>query len=223
MRRELAPLPFTARLVMSAEQREEALLGGKAATDTFREFAKVPKTLRARSKEMDRFCTERFEKGQTWNAQGALHLMSDDAAWAWLSPVCKIKLDGPSYVLARFGDKAIPCALTTGDVSPQAWQRLVDYVECVETAMMVAQLFAGNARIAHVKATQDAARDWFDRHPTVGAIALVPMALSKSAKARKLGERGLVALSEKHMPTVLSIASAYGEDVRDAVADIVAT
>ena len=222
-RRELSPLPFTPRLVISAEEHEESLLAGEAAVSTFREFAKVPPKMRARSPEMDRFCSERFEKGQTWNALGALHSMSDDVAWSWLSPVCKIKIDGPRYVIARFGERAIPCALTTGDVSPHAWQWLVEHVECVETATMVAQLFAGSTRSKHAAERHRMAHAWFEKRPSLGAIALVPMALSKSAKARTLGARGLVGLAEKHLPTVLSIASSYGEDVRDAVADIVAT
>jgi hypothetical protein len=205
---------------MSDEQRKDALASGDAAASTFREFAKVPSSLRARSKEMDRFCEERFEKGQTWNAHGALHLMSDEAALDWID---KLKLEGPSYVLARFGDKALTCAMKAASASPHAQSRLFEIVESVEVATMVAQLLAGNARVAHVSKAQGEAHAWFDRHPTAGAMVLVPMALSKSAKVRKLGERGLVGLAEKHLPTVLSIASAYGEDVRDAVADIATT
>lgn len=222
-RRDLETLPFTPRLVMSEEQRAESLASGEASASTFREFAKVPRGVRARSAEMDRFCEERFEKGQTWNAQGAIHLMSDDAAWAWLAPACRLKLDGPGYVLARFGERAIPCAMVTATASPHARKRLFELVESVETAKLIAEQLGGDARVAHVKTAQDDAHDWFGRHPTVGAIVLVPMALAKSAKVRKLGERGLVALADKHMPTVLSIASSYGEDVRDAVADVVAT
>jgi hypothetical protein len=208
---------------MSDEQRAESIASGESSASTFREYAKVPWALRPRTAEMDRFCDERFEKGQTWNALGALHLMSDDAAWAWLAPVCRLKLDGPGYVLARFGERAIACAATTASVSPLARKRLFELVESVEIAKMVAEQLGGDARVAEVKKTHDEARDWFDRHATVGAIVLVPMALAKSAKVRKLGARGLVGLAEKHMPTVLSIASAYGEDVRDAVADVVAT
>jgi hypothetical protein len=91
------------------------------------------------------------------------------------------------------------------------------------TATLVAESFGGDARIASVKKAHAEARDWFDRHPIVGAIALVPMALSKSARSRTLGERGLAAMADKHMPTVLSIASTYGEDVRDAIAEIMKT
>jgi hypothetical protein len=223
VKRDLAPLPFTPRVVISPEQRGEAFASADASARTFREFAKVPASLVARSKEMDRFCTDRFEKGQTWNAQGGIHLMSDEAAWAWLAPVCRLKLEGPTYVLARFGDAALACATMTASASPHAKRRLFEIVESVEIAQMVAELLAGDARIAHVSEAQREAHAWFDRHPTPGAIALVPMALSKSAKVRKLGERGLVGMADKHMPTVLSIASTYGEDVRDAVAAIMAT
>jgi hypothetical protein len=134
-----------------------------------------------------------------------------------------LRLDGPGYVLARFGERAIPCAVIAASASPHARRRLFELVESVETAKMVAEDLGGDARVTHVKKAQDEAHAYFDRHPTVGAIVLVPMALAKSAKVRNLGERGLVGLAEKHMPTVLSIASSYGEDVRDAIADVVAT
>lgn len=218
---EIEPLPFTPRLVMTDEQRRAALASGEAAAGTFREYGKVPWSMQAQSKEMDGFCEERFAKGQTWNALGAIHLMSDEAAWKWIAQPHKLKLDGPSYVLARFGEKAIDHAIATVTASPDAKRRFCELVESIETAKLVAESLGGDARIAHVKKAQAEALDWFDRHPTIGAIALVPMALSKSAKTRKLGERGLAGMADKHMATVLSIASAYGEDVREAIAEIV--
>jgi hypothetical protein len=45
---------------MTPKQRTESLASGEASASTFREFAKVPSSMRARSKEMDRFCEERF-------------------------------------------------------------------------------------------------------------------------------------------------------------------
>lgn len=199
---------------MTKRERAVVLVAAEVDAEMFRDFAKVPASFAPRSAEMDAFCKNRFDSGQMWKSAGALHLMSDAAAWSYVHPVCRIKID-PKYLLARFGEAALSSALASGPLDA-----LRDVVESVETTTAVARWLEGDMRRPIARGARNRALAYFVRHPKSAAIVLVPMAVSREKEKRRRGVLGLREIAKKHPDVVHEVSNAYGDDARVLVAKL---
>ncbi len=204
-------LAFAPRLCMSAARRRAQIANADVDAESFRDFAKVPPELVARSKEMDAFCKARFDKGQTWNAEGGLHLMSDEAARPYVTAASKLKVR-PAYALARFGEEAIEYVLAL-----HGGAQVIDLVECVEGAASVARSLEGDMRLARSRGARKRALAYLVLHPRLAAIVLVPMACSSKKRTRDAAGVALRAVADEHEALVRTTANEYGRAARDAI------
>jgi hypothetical protein len=73
--------------------------------------------------------------------------------------------------------------------------------------------------LARLKSVRGTARAWFQRHPEIAARALIPAALGKPGKERKVAEAALRTIDPA---TVTKAADGYGDKAATAIADLLA-
>ncbi len=208
----LAPVVRPARASLEPKRAASALGSADGDAGNFRQFTKVAPSVANRSPEMDAFCNERLAKGQTWNVQGLLHVMSDAAAMAVIEKT-KPRLPA-TYVVARFGDRGAELAAATIEADARVIAECA-FIDALLLAQICVRDFAKAPR-------REAALAYLGRHPETGALAAIPMALAKG-KGRATAREALRALAREHAMVVAEVAARFGDAARATVDHVLRT
>ena len=196
----VGPITPAPRVHLDPAKAASALTSLDGDTRLFREFAKVPSHVANRSVEMDAFCNERLAKGQTWNFDGMLHAMTDDAALAALAS--KQGKARPTYAVARFGESGVPFAIDALEDDARTFEEKVPFIESIEIAKRCVRDCARPPR-------RVAALAYMSRYPELAALAAVPLAVRKG-KSRAGARDALRAHAKEHAMFVAEVAARYG-------------
>ena len=197
----LEPLPLPERIVWAPGEREE-----NAKTNHYRGDARemTPEELAA----YDATSPKHVDVWPRW-ANGQFHLLlvpTERGLAEWNQDPKSYANRGPTHVLARYGEAAIPGLLMR---DPFGWTNLQTFDAMTHVESPRVALFA--ARGAQRKPYRKMAHAYLDRYPVACATGLVPVAFGEAGKDQRAAEDALRFLAQKgHEQSLRDVAERYG-------------